>query len=46
MKTRDVLRWNLSTLDALHIVAIALGSLVLRALESAQMRIERWMDAT
>lgn len=44
MRTRDVLRWNLSAIDALYIAALALGSLVLRALESTAARLERWMD--
>lgn len=42
--TRDVLRWNLSARDAVAIVRLALAALVLRALESAALRIERWMD--
>jgi hypothetical protein len=45
MRTRDVLRWNLSARDTLAIAGLALAALVLRVLEAAAVRIERWMDA-
>jgi hypothetical protein len=44
VRTRDVLRWNLSTGDALAIVRLTIAALVLRALERATLRIESWMD--
>jgi hypothetical protein len=44
VRTRDVLRWNLSVRDVLAIIGLALASLVLRLLEAAEVRIECWMD--
>jgi hypothetical protein len=44
MRTRDVLRWNLSPRDQLALARVALGALVLRALEVAAVRLERWID--
>lgn len=32
MTTRDVLRWNLSALDLLHIMALAMRELLMRAI--------------
>jgi hypothetical protein len=46
MKTRDVLRWNLSAGDVLQLCRIAALSLVMRALGHASDRVEQWIDLT
>lgn len=44
MRTRDVVRWNLSPAALVEIAGLALATLALTLLDRAADRIELWID--